>query len=264
MISESTPTGATAPSGGRDLPSVDNVRGQDDDAASERTRLIGGMFGRISGRYDLVNRLLSAGQDLRWRRQAVDSLGSGPSRSILDLCTGTADLAIGAGRHNAGQVIGLDLSRSMLRLGRRKIVAAGLEHVVSLAGGDAQVLPFRDEAFDGVMIAFGIRNVVDLDLGLREISRVTKPGGKVSILEFSRPGAPVVRLLYSVYLRHIVPFLGGLISGDRQAYRYLHRTIMAFPEGEAFLEIMKAAGFVDACERRLSCGIATVYVGSKP
>lgn len=256
--------GGCSLSGWRGMPSVDRAREHGPGTAAERSRLIGGMFGRISGRYDLVNRLLSAGQDLRWRRQAVDALGRGSSRSILDLCTGTADLAIGAGRRNAGQVVGLDLSRPMLRLGRRKIVAAGLEHVVSLAGGDAQALPFPDEAFDGVMIAFGIRNVVNLGLGLREIARVMKPGGKVSILEFSRPGAAVVRVLHSVYLRHIVPFLGGLISGDRQAYGYLHRTIMAFPEGEAFLGILKSAGFVDLKEHRLSCGIATVYVGSKP
>jgi demethylmenaquinone methyltransferase/2-methoxy-6-polyprenyl-1,4-benzoquinol methylase len=221
------------------------------------------MFSRIAGRYDLLNRLLSFRRDVYWRKIALDLLSPEAGWSILDLCTGTADLTIAAAGRGVHRIVGIDLSLTMLRLGQKKIRRLQDRQRVYLLNGDVEDLPFPDGTFDGITIGFGIRNVVDVESGLREMVRVLKGGGKVAILEFSRPTVPIVRHLYFFYLRWILPHVGGLISGDREAYRYLQRTVMAFPDGERFMGMMKGAGLVDVEEQRLTLGVVTVYTGRK-
>lgn len=217
------------------------------------------MFDRIAGRYDLLNRLLSAGTDVRWRRRAVRLLAPRPGWRVLDLATGTGDFAFETALRVPARVTGVDLSVPMLRVGLRK---RGGRAVVLLCG-DAEALPFRDGTFDGLTIGFGIRNVAGLGAGLREMCRVLKPGGRTAVLEFSRPRTPVLSGLYLLYFKHLLPRIGALVSGDRVAYTYLYESVMKFPEGRDFVAEMERAGFRNVREHRLTFGIATVYVGEK-
>lgn len=217
------------------------------------------MFDRIAVRYDLLNHLLSAGTDVRWRRKAVRLLAPQPGWRVLDLATGTGDFAFETASRVPSRVTGLDLSIPMLRVGLRK---RG-DSPVDLLCGDAESLPFRDSAFDGLTIGFGIRNVARLEVGLREMCRVLKPGGRAAVLEFSRPRTPVLSGLYQLYFKHLLPRIGALVSGDRVAYTYLYESVMKFPEGRDFVAEMARAGFRNIREHRLTLGIATVYVGEK-
>jgi len=221
------------------------------------------MFSRIAGRYDLLNRLLSFGLDAHWRKVTLKLLAPEPAWTVLDLCTGTADLAVAAVRQGGQRVAGVDLSLTMLRLGRKKIRRLGDGQRVYLLNGDVEDLPFPDRTFEGITIGFGVRNVVDVERGLREMVRVLKDGGRIAILEFSRPRMPIFRHLYFFYLQRILPYVGGLISGEWEAYRYLQRTVLAFPDGERFMEMMRKAGFVSVEEKRLTFGVVTVYTGRK-
>lgn len=218
------------------------------------------MFDRIAGRYDLLNHLLSAGIDVRWRRKAVRLLAPQPGWRILDLATGTGDFAFEAAAQGSEQVTGVDLSIPMLRVGFQKRRG----RAVGLLCGDAEELPFRDGTFDGVTIGFGIRNVARLSVGLREMWRVLRPGGRAAILEFSKPRTPVFSHLYTVYFKYLLPRIGAWVSGDRVAYTYLYESVVRFPEGQDFIAEMERAGFRDVRELRLTFGIATVYVGEKP
>jgi demethylmenaquinone methyltransferase/2-methoxy-6-polyprenyl-1,4-benzoquinol methylase len=217
------------------------------------------MFDRIARRYDLLNHLLSAGTDIRWRRRAVRLLDPQPGWRVLDLATGTGDFAFEAASRGPVRVTGVDLSVPMLRVGCEKRRG----RAVDLLCGDAEGLPFRDGAFDGVTVGFGIRNVAHLDAGLREMGRVLRRGGRAVILEFSRPRTPVLSHLYMFYFKNLLPRIGALVSGDRVAYTYLYESVMRFPEGQAFLSAMAQAGFREVREHRLTFGIATVYVGEK-
>lgn len=217
------------------------------------------MFDRIAGRYDLLNHLLSAGTDVRWRRKAVRLLDPQPGWRILDLATGTGDFAFEAASRGSIRVTGVDLSIPMLRVGCQKRKG----RAVDLLCGDAEELPFRDGAFDGVTIGFGIRNVARLSVGLREMGRVLRRGGRAVILEFSKPRTPVLSHLYMFYFKNLLPRIGALVSGDEMAYTYLYESVMRFPEGQDFLAAMEQAGFRNARQRRLTFGIATVYVGEK-
>lgn len=217
------------------------------------------MFDRIARRYDLLNHLLSAGTDVRWRRRAVRLLDPQPGWRILDLATGTGDFAFEAVSRGSVRVAGVDLSVPMLRVGCEK--RGG--RAVDLLCGDAEGLPFRDGTFDGVTVGFGIRNVARLDAGLREMRRVLRRGGRAVILEFSKPRTPVLSHLYMFYFKNLLPRIGALVSGDEVAYTYLYESVMRFPEGQDFLAAMEGAGFRGVREHRQTFGIATVYIGEK-
>ncbi len=218
------------------------------------------MFDRIAPTYDLVNRLLSFGQDIYWRRAVARSLPEGEGLELLDLATGTGDQVISLVRTGRiGRAVGMDMSAGMLAMGRQKI--AGLD--IELREGDATDIPLPDASFDVVTITFGIRNVVHVDKALTELRRVLRPGGRALILEFSLPESRPVRALHLFYLRVILPLVGGLVSGDSSAYRYLNTTIESFPYGEDFCALMRQAGFSTATAMPLTFGIATLYEGRR-
>lgn len=221
------------------------------------------MFDEIAPRYDLLNRVLSFGIDVRWRKRAVRSLEAalrGRPDRLLDVATGTADLAIEA-LSLGGDVVGVDISEGMLEGGREKVAARGLDGRVTLVQADAADLPFDDDAFDGALVAFGIRNFEDLGAGLGGIRRVLRPGAPLVVLEFSHPTAPVVKQGYAFYSRHVLPRIGRAVSGSSEAYEYLPESVEAFPDGEDFLAVMREAGYSDLSVEPLTFGIASLYRG---
>ncbi|MEZ4699625.1 MAG: bifunctional demethylmenaquinone methyltransferase/2-methoxy-6-polyprenyl-1,4-benzoquinol methylase UbiE [Rhodothermales bacterium] len=219
------------------------------------------MFDAIAPRYDLLNRVLSAGIDQRWRKKAVAWLGEHQPRRILDVATGTADLAIEARAIGPEKIVGVDISEQMLHIGRQKIAQLGCEDQITLQRGDAERLPFSDNQFDGALVAFGVRNFEDLGAGLKDIRRVLKPGGALVVLEFSQPTAFPVKQVYQFYTRVLLPRIGGAISKDSGAYKYLPDSIAAFPSGEAFLTELREAGFTAVAARPLTLGIVSLYKG---
>jgi len=227
--------------------------------ASEREGS-GAMFDGIARRYDLLNRVISLGIDQSWRRKTVAALRLGPGSRVLDLATGTADLAIMVAELAPEvTVVGLDPSAGMLEVGRKKIARANLESRVDLVSGDAQSLPFDAHSFDGVCMAFGIRNVPDRDRALREMARVTRPGGRIAILELSEPRSGLIGPLARFHIHTVVPYVGALLSGRRE-YHYLQRSIAAFPPPDEFTRRITLAG-LDAIETRaLTFGVCHLYV----
>jgi demethylmenaquinone methyltransferase/2-methoxy-6-polyprenyl-1,4-benzoquinol methylase len=223
------------------------------------------MFDAIAGRYDLLNFVLSAGLDRRWRRRAVRELALSGRERVLDLCTGTADLAMAAATSSGGarEVIGIDFAGEMLRHGLAKVRQAGLTGRVHLARGDAMRIPLADESVDAAMIAFGIRNVADPARGCTECHRVIRRGGRLAILEFGRPTLPVFRTLFAWYSRFLLPRVGRLVSRHPEAYEYLPATAEQFPAGEAFVKILRHAGFQDVRAVPLTLGIVYLYVARK-
>ncbi len=223
------------------------------------------MFDRIASRYDLLNRLLSFGQDVRWRNKLARMLPNRPRLRVLDVATGTGDviLSLFEKNRNVFQAVGVDMSEKMLDIGRRKMRENHLEKVVELRLGDATQLPFDDEEFDVVTIAFGIRNVYDVDRAFQEMRRVLKPGGRALILEFSLPNQSLIRSAYLLYFRHVLPKVGGMISGDPFAYHYLNKTVETFPYGDEFCAMMEANGFQNVKARPVTLGVATIYQGDK-
>jgi demethylmenaquinone methyltransferase/2-methoxy-6-polyprenyl-1,4-benzoquinol methylase len=219
------------------------------------------MFDRISRRYDLLNRILSLGLDRRWRRQAVAQISPGHEQIVLDLACGTCDIAIEAATRRRCRVIALDMAEEMLALGTAKVAAAGLDANVSLGRADGHNLPLPDAAVDAAIIAFGIRNMADVELCLRELARVARPGGKLVVLEFSLPSNRLMRFFHLAYIRYVVPVLGRLLSGDASAYTYLNKTIETFPYGEAFCRLMATAGWRDVSVKPLNGGIVSLYTG---
>ena len=203
------------------------------------------MFDTIAPKYDLLNRVLSAGIDKGWRKKAIDELIICNPESILDIATGTADLAIAAMRLHPKKIIGIDISNKMLEIGRRKIEQQSLSAVIKLETGDAEKLSFPDDTFDAITVAFGVRNFEHLEIGLQEMNRVLKPGGKVVILEFSQPTSVPMKQLYGFYSKYILPAIGQLFSKERSAYTYLPESVAAFPYGEEFLSILKNTGYSD-------------------
>ncbi|MBI2822441.1 MAG: bifunctional demethylmenaquinone methyltransferase/2-methoxy-6-polyprenyl-1,4-benzoquinol methylase UbiE [Acidobacteria bacterium] len=221
------------------------------------------MFASIAPRYDLLNHLLSLSVDRLWRRRLVRQLnGLNPSGLILDVCTGTADLAIELARK--GNVVGIDFCHPMLVIGRDKVRSRKLAGRIRLAEGDALCLPFATGAFDAVTVAFGVRNLEELQRGLQEFFRVLRPGGTLAILEFSRPVVPVFREIFQFYFDHIVPLLGRAVSGREGPYRYLPESVRKFPNREDFCRILRQCGFEGAANCNLSGGIAALYTASKP
>ncbi len=221
------------------------------------------MFNNISHRYDLLNHLLSFGIDKGWRKVAIKMLASSRPQFILDVATGTGDFAISALAVNPKKITGVDISEGMLEEGRKKIQEQQLTSQIELLYGDSENLPFSNNTFDAVTVAFGVRNFENLQKGLNEIYRVLKPGGTLIVLEFSKPAHFPVKYLYMFYFKYILPAVGRIVSGDNAAYRYLHKSVSRFPEGKAFMNHMSTSGLKNLTEKRLTFGIASVYKGVK-
>ena len=220
----------------------------------------GAMFDGIAARYDLVNRVISLGIDQSWRQKTVQALALRPGHRVLDLATGTADLAIQVARTEpAVTVVGLDPSSKMLDVGRVKLARGSLSERIELVQGDAQALPFEARSFDSVCIAFGIRNVPDRAQALREMARVTRVGGRIAILELSEPRAGLLGALARFHIHRVVPYVGALLSGVKE-YQYLQRSIAAFPPAEQFRELMQQSGLNVLEVRALTFGVCHLYV----
>lgn len=230
----------------------------------ERKQRIQRMFNAIAHRYDLLNHLLSGGADLYWRRRALGRVRCPNPQQILDLATGTADFALAATRLRPRRILGVDVALDMLRLGLQKLARRPLPAPVRLIGGDAEQLPFREGSFDLVIAAFGVRNFGHIPTGLAEAWRVLRPGGELLVLDFSEPATPLFRQLYRFYFTRVLPLVGGLISGDRQAYAYLPESVGQFPQGPAFVDLLAQAGFADNAHTSLTLGICALYQGFKP
>lgn len=225
---------------------------------------IAAMFDRISPKYDALNHLLSFNVDKVWRRKTAKVVAKSNPKAILDLATGTADLAIELAKRNPqARIIGVDFSEKMLAIGKEKVLQQNFEDQIELVQGDAANLPFPDNSFDAVTIAFGVRNFEDLDKGLSEILRVVKPEGQVVILEFSNPEKFPVKQVYRLYFKYILPKIGKWISKDKSAYSYLPASVEKFPKPDDFLRILSNKGLKNGAKKSLSMGIATMYWGNK-
>lgn len=223
------------------------------------------MFDRICGSYDLLNHVLSCGTDILWRRKVSRLAAPTATDSVLDLATGTGDQLLDMLKVSPDieHGVGVDISRGMLDVGQQKVKRSAFATKASLVHGSALDIPLANESVSSVTIAFGIRNVMNVDQALTEMSRVLKPRGSAVILEFAIPQNKLVKPFYMFYFRHVLPFIGGIISGDRQAYRYLNQTVEQFPYGEAFKSLMLGNGFSDVRIHPLTFGIANIYVGTR-
>jgi demethylmenaquinone methyltransferase/2-methoxy-6-polyprenyl-1,4-benzoquinol methylase len=232
---------------------------------STSPRRIAGMFDAIAARYDVLNHLLSAGIDRRWRRTAIRALALTGRERVLDLCTGTADLAIAARTATpaAARVIGIDFAGAMLGVGQAKLRRDRLTGGVTLVRGDATRIPLAAESVDAITIGFGVRNVENTLVACSEMHRVLKPGGRVAILEFAIPTAPGVRAVYLAYFNHVLPRIGRIVSRDTAAYRYLPASVGAFASPDRFVTILRHAGFREVSATPLTLGIVYLYTGSR-
>ena len=222
------------------------------------------MFDNIAPYYDLLNRLLSLGIDTIWRKKAIQELKASNPKKILDVATGTADMTLEMIRQlQPEKIIGMDISREMLDIGVEKIKKKGFEHIVSLESGDSENLRYEDNTFDAVTVAFGVRNFENLEKGLSEMYRVLNKGGKVVVLEFSRPSIFPFKQLFNSYFKYILPTIGKITSKDPKAYRYLYESVQAFPDGKDFVSVLEKTGFNSNQCKRLSLGICSIYTGVK-
>lgn len=223
------------------------------------------MFDNVSPKYDFLNHLLSGGIDFWWRKKAISMLRAEKPQLILDIATGTGDLAVEAVKQlNPEKVIGVDISEGMLSFGREKIKRLGLEKKIELQMGDSEKLLFDNNTFDAVIVSFGVRNFENLEKGLTDMCRVTKSGGTCMVMEFSNPKTPVIKQLYWFYSSKILPLIGKLISPDSSAYSYLPESVRAFPEGNDFLQVFEKAGFRQTKCIPLTFGTCSIYLGKKP
>ena len=221
------------------------------------------MFNNISKKYDFLNHFLSLGIDRLWRRRAISMIKPFNPKQILDIATGTGDLAIASLRTKPLKVTGIDISEGMLKIGQTKIKKRGLENTIELMRGDSENIKFPDNTFDAAMVAFGVRNFENLGKGLTEINRVLKPGAPFVVLEFSKPRKFPVKQIYHFYFLKILPWIGKIFSKDNSAYKYLPISVLRFPEGKSFLEELHVAGFKKTKEKRLTFGISSIYLGIK-
>lgn len=233
------------------------------DTGSGKKEQVSQMFDSISKRYDFLNHFLSLGIDILWRKKAVAELKDLQPKLILDIATGTGDFAIEALSLNPDKVIGVDISEGMLEVGRKKLKKRGLDQRVELLTGDSEELQFEDNHFDAVIVAFGVRNFENLKKGLTDMHRVLKPGGKVVVLEFSRPRYFPMKQLYWLYFTAILPLIGRFVSKDNSAYTYLPESVKAFPDGDAFTKILSESGFNETKAKWLTFGISSIYTGVK-
>jgi demethylmenaquinone methyltransferase / 2-methoxy-6-polyprenyl-1,4-benzoquinol methylase len=226
----------------------------------EQVRL---MFNNIAGRYDFLNHFLSLGIDKGWRRELIRQMSRNNPANILDVATGTGDLAIAAAKIHPEKITGIDIAEEMLTIGKHKVEQLRLQDLISLQQADSENIPFADKSFDAVMVAFGVRNFENLAKGLDEMYRVLLPGGYVYILEFSKPQKFPVKQFYGFYFNHILPVLGRIVSKDMSAYTYLPQSVGEFPSGIEFIEILQKSGFTNASGQKLTFGVATLYTGQK-
>lgn len=233
------------------------------DHESSKKEQVARMFDNISSRYDFLNHFLSMGIDKGWRKKAIALLAPLKPMQILDVATGTGDFAIQALTLKPQKIVGVDISEGMLSVGKKKIRERKIDHIVELQRGDSENLPFAENKFDAVTVAFGVRNFENLTQGLEEIYRVLRPGGMAVILEFSRPRGFPFRQLYSFYFNFILPKIGRMVSQDKAAYTYLPKSVEAFPDGEDFLHILQQVGFKQTKCRSLTFGISSIYTGTK-
>ena len=222
------------------------------------------MFDDIAFRYDFLNHFLSVGIDIGWRKKAIKELRTLQPGLILDVATGTADMAILASKLlEANKIVGIDISEGMLEIGKKKIEKLGLQPRIKLLKGDSETILFDNNSFDAVTVAFGVRNFQDLELGLSEIKRVLRPGGKLIVLECTKPKLPVIKNFYNLYLKVIAPLIGRVISKNKNAYQYLNESVQSFPEGNDFVQILNKLGYKNASCKTLSIGISSIYCGEK-
>jgi demethylmenaquinone methyltransferase / 2-methoxy-6-polyprenyl-1,4-benzoquinol methylase len=233
-----------------------------EDLSRDKKAAVGSMFDEIAHSYDFLNHFLSFGVDRVWRRKAIKIISQTHKQcNILDVATGTGDLAIAALKLDPSHITGIDISEKMLAVGHGKIMKLGLSDKIELQAGQSEKILFPDKRFDVAMSAFGVRNFADPLAGLTEMGRVLKNGGLIMILEFSRPSAFPFRQIYKFYFINILPFIGRLFSKNNVAYKYLPDTVMKFPENKEFLELLLRAGFSEVKQKRLSLGIASIYTG---
>jgi demethylmenaquinone methyltransferase/2-methoxy-6-polyprenyl-1,4-benzoquinol methylase len=221
------------------------------------------MFNNISRRYDFLNHLLSMGIDKMWRKKGIGVLKPLQPKTILDVATGTGEFALEALELQPQKIVGIDIADGMLEIGRKKIDAKNAGGIIELVHGDSENIPFEQNKFDAVTVAFGVRNFENLKRGLSEILRVLKPGGMVVILEFSKPSTFPFKQLYNFYFRFILPRIGSIVSNDKAAYTYLPKSVEAFPDGENFLHILHDVGFKNTQCSSLTFGISSIYIGTK-
>jgi demethylmenaquinone methyltransferase/2-methoxy-6-polyprenyl-1,4-benzoquinol methylase len=230
---------------------------------ASKSEQVGQMFDDISPSYDFLNHNLSFGIDNLWRKKVVSIVKKYNPENILDIATGTGDLAIALIKSNAHHITGIDISEGMLKVGREKIKANRLESIINLETGNSEFLRFADNSFDTVTVSFGVRNFENLSKGLKEIFRVLKPGGMLVILEFSQPQLFPMKQLYQLYFTVICPFIGRVISGNSHAYTYLHQSVSHFPYGQNFTDLLKETGFKNTTWKGLTLGISTIYSAKK-
>jgi len=221
------------------------------------------MFDTISGNYDGLNRVISFGIDVRWRKKVLALVSQRNPKTVLDIATGTGDLALLMAETSAEKIIGLDISAGMLEVGRKKIASANLSNKIEMVLADSESMPFDDNSFDAITVAFGIRNFEHLDLGLQEILRVLKPNGIFVVLETSNPTKTPYKQGYSLYTKYLLPLIGKVFSEDKAAYNYLSESASVFPFGEALNNILRKNGFIEVLAEPQTFGVATIYSASK-
>lgn len=230
---------------------------------SSKKAQVAKMFNNIAGRYDFLNHFLSLGIDILWRKRAIREISEIQPSSVLDIATGTGDLAVEAAKLNPSKIVGVDISEGMLEVGRKKMKNKDLDKLIELQYGDSENLPFEDNTFDAVTAGFGVRNFENLSKGLSEMFRVMSLGGKLAILEPAEPTSFPFKQLYSFYFKGLLPLLGKIISKDNSAYTYLPESVAAFPSGDAFLIELTKAGFKKPQHIKLTFGIAALYIATK-
>jgi demethylmenaquinone methyltransferase/2-methoxy-6-polyprenyl-1,4-benzoquinol methylase len=236
----------------------------DDGSELSKKEQVATMFDNIAHRYDFLNRFLSVGIDVTWRKKAIRELKALHPDKVLDVATGTGDVAIMTYKMlKPSVIVGIDISENMLEFGRKKINKLGLDKQIQLYKGDSETINFPAETFDAITVAFGVRNFEHLEKGLSEMLRVLKPGGKLVVLEFSRPVLPGMKQLYNLYMNTIAPGFGQLFANNKKAYKYLNESVQAFPERKNFVNILDEVGFTNTYFKSLSLGICCIYCGSK-
>ncbi len=228
-----------------------------------KKEMVQNMFNNIAPKYDLLNHLLSAGIDKGWRRKVRKALAAGHPEIILDVATGTGDLAIELAKLPVKKIIGIDIAEDMLEIGKKKVAKKGFDQIITLEPGDSEAIRYEDNYFDAITVAFGVRNYENLEKGLREMYRVLKPGKKVAILEFSKPSSFPMKNIYQFYFNYILPGVGRMVSKDSSAYTYLPQSVARFPENKEFMNVLLKVGFRNPQQNRLTFGIATLYLAEK-
>ncbi len=234
------------------------------ESEQNKKQQVAAMFNDIAFRYDFLNRFLSAGIDISWRKKAIKEIKDLNPQTVLDVATGTADVALMTYKMlKPTKIVGIDISEGMLDFGRQKIAKLGLQNHIELLTGDSETINFPDNSFDAITVAFGVRNFEHLEKGLSEMYRVLKPGGKLVVLEFSKPKQSAFKQFYNLYMNIVAPGFGKMIAKNKEAYAYLNDSVQAFPERAAFTDILQSVAFRDTYFKPLSLGICCIYCGSK-